>query len=60
MWCLETIVALNDSASEKLKEGKGVLEAYKSVGIQIPQTPVIKKFPLKIEGIVELIPSKVN
>lgn len=38
MWCLETIVALNEAASQKVQGGKPLIEAYQSVGILIPRS----------------------
>lgn len=35
MWCLETIVALNQKVCEFSKEGKSLSAAYRAVGIQI-------------------------
>lgn len=38
MWSLETIVNLNEKASELKAEKKNPLEAFRLVGIQIPRT----------------------
>ena len=35
MWCLTTIVAIND----KLAEGKSLDDAYKECGITMPEQP---------------------
>jgi hypothetical protein len=33
MWCLETIVAVNEAAAKRAKKGESELLAYKDVGI---------------------------
>lgn len=36
MWCLGTIIDLNQAAARCIREGRPVREAYKDVGIQMP------------------------
>lgn len=39
MWCLETIVALNQAAAERARRGESELLAYADVGINVsPET----------------------
>lgn len=45
MWCLETIVALNEAASKRAKKGESELLAYGDVGITSTKTtcPVLER-----------------
>lgn len=45
MWCLETIVALNEAAAKRAKKGESELLAYKDVGINSVKktSPVIER-----------------
>lgn len=38
MWCLETIIALNEKAAELALAGRPQIEAYAEVGILMPTT----------------------
>jgi hypothetical protein len=38
MWCLETIIALNEKAAELVLAGRPQIEAYAEVGILMPTT----------------------
>lgn len=51
MWCLETIVALN----EKLAQGKTLGEAYVECGIRGPATEKIRALP-KVQEEKEVAP----
>ena len=43
MWCLETIIALNDKACQFAREGKPISEAYKAVGIPLSNCQISKQ-----------------
>lgn len=41
MWCLETIIALNEKAAELAAAGRPITEAYAAVGISMPRSSAV-------------------
>ena len=51
MFCLETIIALNDKAAEKARKGEPLRNAFSEVGVNLSKKEVVKeKVPQKYKS----------